>query len=53
MLEIMRIGLVLIGCSLLLAGFMLYTPATGYGELRLASCSMPAGQAPRCDLERI
>ena len=53
MLGIMRIGVVLVGCSLLLAGFMLYTPSTGYGEPSLASCSMPAQQAPRCALERM
>lgn len=53
MLGIMRIGVVLVGCSLLLAGLMLYTPSTGYGEPSLASCSMPAQQAARCTLERI
>ncbi len=53
MLEIMRIVVVIVGCSLLLAGFMLYTPSIGYGEPSLASCSMPAQQAPRCALERI
>ena len=53
MLGIMRIGVVLVGCGLFLAGFMLYTPSTGYGEPSLASCSMPAQQAPKCGLERI
>ena len=52
MLEILRIGVVLVACSLLLAGLMVNTPSVGYGEPSLASCSMPAQQAPECTYER-
>ena len=53
MLGILRIGVVLVGCSLFLAGFMAYQPLIGYGEPRLANCLMPAQQGPRCTLERV